>query len=130
MKTVQHLRSSESGAVAIEFAFVGLFVLVLCIGTVEFGRALYLASELSYAADRGTRLVLMNPQVSDAALAAEVRAHLRLANTNGLEVLTRSTVVDSQITRSLSVSLPVSLLIPTYSLPAFRLEIERKVPIS
>lgn len=129
MRIRDRFRVSESGSVAIEFGIVGLLVIVLCIGTVEFGRALYLANELSYAADRGTRLVLLNPAVSDTDVKAEVRANLRLANTDGLEISISRNIVDSVTIRSLNVSLPLKLLIPAFSLAELRLTTERKVPI-
>lgn len=98
MKAVKRFWRDNLGATAVEFAFIGLFAIVLCVATLEFGRIFYLTNELGYAADRGTRLVLLNPQISDADVIAEVQAHLRLANTDGLEILTSQ--IDTEIGRA------------------------------
>jgi len=128
MKVIKRDWRDESGSAAVEFAIVGLLAIVLCVAIVEFGRALHLANELAYAADWGTRLVLLNPQVTDADVVAEVRAHLFLANTEGLEILTSHSSINSSAARGLSVSLPLTLLIPTYRLEGFRVSVERMVP--
>lgn len=128
LKHADRYAQDEVGSTAVEFAIIGLLAIVLCVGTLEIGRALHLANELAYAADRGTRLVLLNPLVSDAEVVAEVRAHLRLANTDGLEILTSRDTSTLSAERALSVSLPLTLLIPAYSLETFRVSVERKVP--
>lgn len=127
---VKHLWRSETGSTAVEFAFIGLVVIVLSIATLEIGRALHLSNELSFAADHGTRLVLLNPDATDTEVEAEVRSHLRLANTEGLEIITSHNSLDAQPTRGLHISLPVELLIPASRLPGFRLTVERRIPTS
>ncbi|MFN4099536.1 MAG: TadE/TadG family type IV pilus assembly protein [Pararhodobacter sp.] len=130
MKALQPKRflRDESGSTAVEFGMIGLLVIVLCVATLEFGRALHLTNELAFAADRGSRLVLLNPDVPDADVVAEVRANLRMANTAGLEILTSRESHGAQATRGLSVSLPLTLLIPTPRLQNFRLSVQRRVP--
>jgi len=133
MKTLQPVRRfhhDQSGTTAVEFAIVGLLAILLCVGMVEFGRALHLANELSYAADRGTRLLLLNPEISDQDVVAEVRAHLRLANTDGLVILTSNVTTGSQTARGLSLSIPLTLLIPTFRVQGLRVGVERNVPMS
>jgi Flp pilus assembly protein TadG len=128
MEHIKQFWRDTRGATAVEFAFIGLFAIVLCIATLEFGRVFYLTNELGYAADRGTRLVLLNPQISDAEVIAEVQAHLRLANTDGLEIVTSQSNTSPGGTRSLSISLPLALLIPTYRPEGFRVSVQREVP--
>lgn len=128
MASAKRYWREQSGSTAVEFAIIGLFVIVLCVGTVEFGRALHLANELAYAADRGARLVLLDPQVTDSELEAEVRAHLRLADTEGLVITASQDGVASQITRGLTVSLPLTLFIPAFRVQGFRVSVERLVP--
>jgi Flp pilus assembly protein TadG len=128
MKAFKQFWRDTLGATAVEFAFIGLFAIVLCVATLEFGRIFYLTNELGYAADRGTRLVLLNPQISDADVIAEVQAHLRLANTDGLEILTSQIDTSPGTSRSLSISLPVALLIPNFRPEGFRVSVQREVP--
>ena len=122
----RRLLRDEAGSTAVEFAIIGLLAIVLCVGTLEFGRALHLANELSFAADRGARLVLLNPAVSDADVVAEVRASLGLANTDGLEILTSSS--GTPTVRGLSVSLPLTLMVPNVRPEGFRVSVRRQVP--
>jgi len=51
----------DSGAAAIEFAFVGLLAISLILGVIEFGRALLIRNELAFAADIATRKILLDP---------------------------------------------------------------------
>ncbi|MCC5986154.1 MAG: pilus assembly protein [Pararhodobacter sp.] len=125
MRAIQRRWRDEAGAAAVEFSIVGLLAIVLCVGTVEFGRALHIANELSFAADRGARLVLLDPQVSDEQVVAEIRNNLGLANSDGLEILTSN---GSPTARGLSVSLPLTLIIPTFGTAGFRVSVQRMVP--
>lgn len=128
MRLIRYFLRNEAGTAAVEFAFIGLLAIVLCVATVEFGRALHLANELSFAADKGSRLILIRPDVTDAEVVAEVQSNLQLANADGLEILTSQVNENGASARRLSVSLPLVLLIPTFRLENFRVSVERMVP--
>lgn len=117
----------DGGSVAVEAAIVGLAAIVLCIATVEIGRALYLANELAFAADQGARLVLLNPQVSDAEVEAEVLANLWLASNGDLDIRISEVSIGAATMRRLSITLPLSLLVPTFRRDRFRVGVERQV---
>ena len=55
----------EDGAAAVEFAIIGLLLILVSVGTIEVGRALWLYNELAYAADHAARLVMINPGATD-----------------------------------------------------------------
>ena len=51
-------RRCQSGAAAIEFAIIALVLVMVCLGVIELGRALFLRNELSFAADFAARKIL------------------------------------------------------------------------
>ena len=61
MKRVRGLCKREDGTAAIEFAIIGLLLIVVSVGTIEVGRALFFYNELAHAADRAARLVMIQP---------------------------------------------------------------------
>ena len=128
MRGIRRHWRDESGATAVEFSIVGLLAIVLCVGTLELGRALHVANELSFALDRGVRLIHLNPQVSDEEVRAEIRANLGLANATGLEILTSHDSSGASPVRDLSVSLPLTLIIPALGSRDLRVRVERMVP--
>ena len=68
MKKTNIFFRCQRGVVSIEFAFVGLLLIVLTIGLIEIGRALFMMNELSHAADRASRVVLLNFSVGESEL--------------------------------------------------------------
>lgn len=61
MSPVRRLFRREDGTAAIEFALIGLLLILVSVGTIEVGRALFLYNELAHAADRAARLVMIQP---------------------------------------------------------------------
>ena len=59
MSRLRHLIRRDDGAAAIEFALIGLLLIVVSVGTIVVGRALFLYNELAHAADRAARLILL-----------------------------------------------------------------------
>src|SRR5688500_18536323 len=107
--TVSSWRRCEKGGAAIEFAIVSLAVILLGLGTLEFGRALQMRNELSFAADVGVREVLRDDGISDDALKAKVRAAFRSPNPDLLAVTVGTETVDGVQFRTLAVTYPVTL---------------------
>jgi len=68
----RRLGGCERGVAAIEFAFVGLIVIMMALGSVEFGRAFYLRNKLSHAVDLAARLILTKPDTGNDVLEAEI----------------------------------------------------------
>lgn len=90
----------QSGATAVEFALVGLPLFLLMLGVIEFGRALFLQNDLSYATDVAARQVLigqvgqsLSETDATARLSDAVRANFRSGDPALLQVTTaRETV--------------------------------------
>lgn len=101
------------GAAAIEFALIGLPVVLLFIGLVEFGRGLHVRNALNDAADRAQRAVLVNPALSDSDLEDRVRATFRGGPADGLIVSNSLLVLNGLNYRRVDLSFDMRLLLPT-----------------
>ena len=112
----------RSGATAIEFAIVGSVFIVLVLGAVEFGRVFYMRGKLSFAADTGARLVLMTSRETDdrTASIAEITTAVKTAfgteeETKDLTIVVASESLDGVDYRTLSLTYPMTLIIPGVS---------------
>ena len=127
--TARSLRRCEKGAAAIEFAFVSMAVIMLGLGTLEFGRALHLHNELSFAVDVGVREVLRDDAISNTALEAKVRAAFDAPYPDLLGVAVGTETVDGVQFRTLDLTYPVTLLVPVISNDIV-LNVARRAPIT
>jgi len=59
LSLICHARRSESGSASIEFAFIGILLIILTLGTFELGRFAYVSHGLTHAISFATRLVGM-----------------------------------------------------------------------
>jgi Flp pilus assembly protein TadG len=105
------LKESESGAVAIEFAIVGGILIAAMVGVIEFGQILHVRNELSQAADRGAREMLVCPGVSKPDLKAVVTAAFSGAAAD-LVVTDVDKTVQGLNFREISVTYPVTISMP------------------
>lgn len=126
MKRLQHLTRCEKGSVATEFAFIGLLLFTVTIGIIEVGRALFMLNELSHAADRAAREVLLNFGVDEAVLETAVDARLTgLVSAN--VVLVSPKPAASASFRSLTVSYPFAPILSGFTIDAVTLSTSRQI---
>lgn len=123
------LRRCESGAAAIEFALIAMVAICVFVGIVEFGRALYMRNELSFAADLAARRILINPAVANNDLETTIRSAITFQDSEGLQLTFGTESVDGVSFRTILVSQPLTLLIPNLSEAAVMLTIDRRVPL-
>ncbi|MEO0363441.1 MAG: TadE/TadG family type IV pilus assembly protein [Pseudomonadota bacterium] len=105
--------SGRRGAVAIEFALIGLPLVILLIGIVEFGRGLHARNALNDAVDRAQRALLIDAAASAASLEEEVR---RAFNAGPDEDLTVAVAAEDQAGRAyrrVTAAFEMRLLLPT-----------------
>jgi Flp pilus assembly protein TadG len=118
-----------AGGVAIEFAIISSLLIFGSIATMEFGRALYWRSELSYVADVAEREILIDHDVSDEAVVSTVRAKFS-GDATLMNVVMGEETIDGANFRTLTIDYPVSLLIPYFSINDIGLSVDRRTPIS
>lgn len=82
-------RHNERGAAAVEFALVLVPLVILLIGTVEFGWAMYAQANVSAAARAGARELALHDPVADGPAAATSKS---LSTLSGLSLPGAATV--------------------------------------
>lgn len=128
MERLKQLVSCNRGAAAVEFAIIGLVLIMVCVGGIEFGRGLWLRNELSFAADFAARKVLTDPAISSADLETELRSALTGIDPDLVEISFGSETVDTIEFRTVLVRYPLSLLVPGLSDDPITLSVNRRVP--
>ncbi len=128
-------RRSEHGGVAIEFAIISMLVVIVSLGAVEFGRALQLRNELSSLADRATREILMDASqtvttAQKTAAEEDVRSLFQGPSPELLQIDLVDESVDGTSFRTLTLTYPVTLLIPKLAAPSITLSVERRTPVT
>lgn len=129
MRIAKRARDGERGVVAVEFAMVIPLLLLLLLGVIDFGRAMYVKNSLVYAASQGARVAAIHSS-SWSAVATQAVNDLkipRLAGTTGTEVATvtsttacpadAATSADTA-TVSVTVSIPFHWITPVGMLPS------------
>ncbi len=123
------LRRSDCGAAAVEFALVAMVAIVTFLGIIEFGRALYMRNEMSYAVDLAARKILTNPAVADGEIEKIVRDAIAFGSSADLQIAFGIETVETVSFRTLLINYPVTLLIPNLTNDSFMLTIDRRVPL-
>lgn len=121
-------RADEEGGVAIEFAIVSMALVLLSLGTLEFGRALEVRNQLAYVADIGAREILKDGGADAADVEAIVREAFNASSPELLQV--QIDPVDAEGFRTVSLSYPFVLLIPTLYSGAIMLNTSERVPVT
>ena len=132
MNLLARFRSCSRGAAAIEFAIIALALILVCVGTIEFGRAFYVRNNIAHAADVGARVAMMPGGLSESALAEKIRQEVRQAFTGGnrdqLVVEPGTETVNGLEFRTISISYPLRLLVPGLLPETVSLQLSRRVP--
>ena len=122
------LGRDEDGGVAIEFAIVSVALLLLSLGTFEFGRAFQMRGQLAFAADVGAREILKDGAVASSDVEAEVRARFHGGAPEQLQVTVGA--ADADGFRTVSLAYPFTLLIPQLANGALTLRAFERVPVT
>ena len=129
MKLLRRMNRCRSGAAAIEFAIVGTVFALLSIGIVEFGRGLHLRNQIAYVADLGTRKVMIDPNITDAALDSTIRGAFKRGDPALLEITITNVLTGSSPRREILIRYPLVLLIPGLSTNSITLRVARRIPL-
>lgn len=129
MRGLRRLARCERGGAAVEFAIIALALVMVSLGAVEFGRALLVRNDLSFAADFGARKVLNDPTITNSALESEIRANFLVWDTDPLAVTIGSEVVDGREFRTIAMTYPFTPVVPGLTDTVITLKLGRRVPI-
>lgn len=113
MRRLRGFLGDRRGAAALEFALVGLPLIFLILGLIEFGRALYVKSAVNAAADRAQRVVMIDPATSDAVLEARIRTTLDTLAGDKLTISHDTETVSGDDYRLVQVGYDMRLFVPT-----------------
>ena len=130
MRRARFFLRREGGAAAVEFALIGMLLILVSIGTIEIGRALFIFNELAHAADRAARAILIDPDISGSDLEAKVRDEDLLTGlTPGLVNVTPGIVEDNGITfRTVRLTYQFTPMVTGLTIGSFTMTTDRRVP--
>ena len=124
----QKIRDCTRGAAAVEFAIISMVLITLIIGTIDFGRTLYVKNQISALADKAVRSILINPSVSASTLESDLRDEFYAGNPDQLSLDVDSETVDGISYRVVTIGFPMTLFIPGLNSEAIALSVTRRVP--
>ncbi len=128
MRALRRLCDCRSGATALEFAIVSLFLVLTAIAVVDFGRGFHVRNNMSHAADVGARKLLIDPAISDGTLEDAIRAAFTAAEPDLLEIGIASETVDGASYRAVTMEYPLSLHVPGFESSPVTVTILRRIP--
>lgn len=109
LNKLRHLLSARDGTITLEFAFIAPVFLMLTFSAIEMGIGFYNASTIQWAMDRISRLVLLDPDITQSALETQLANELDgmtqespqltylVDNSGALPVLELSTIYTHQV---------------------------------
>lgn len=118
----------QAGAMAVEFAFVLPFFLMVIFATVELGRALSARNEMNHALGRAVRVVNLDSGKTADEIAAFLRADLAKYDPEDLTVSASQKTVSGNDFVKISVSFPFRVIIPFSAIPTVTLNVETLAP--
>lgn len=124
----QSILGCTRGAAAVEFAIVSMVLIGLTVGTIDFGRTLYVKNQISALADQAVRKVLIDPSISGSTLESELREDFFAGEADELTFNVTSETVDGISYRVVTVGYPITLFVPGLSSNAVSLSVTRRVP--
>lgn len=114
MPLIKHPLQSQSGSVSIEFAFIGMLLIVLTLGTFELARIAYVRHTLLGATGLATRMVGMG--ASDAAIEAAMRARFGSNEQSAVTISFAPQIAGGLSYRRIDAEFALPLIIPNLGL--------------
>ncbi len=126
---LRHL-ADERGAAAVEFALIAVPLILLIVGTVDFGRLLYPRNNMIAAADVGARVILLDNAAGAPAVTDAIEGAFLAAPANELSV-SLGTVSESGVNfRTITVGHEIDLVTPLIVVDRIMLDHTRRVPLA
>jgi Flp pilus assembly protein TadG len=81
----RRLRQDRSGIAAVEFALVAPMLILLLLGVLEFGRLMWVNSNLQFAAEQATRYAIAHTSASPDDITAQAQSALQGMGVTGVQ---------------------------------------------
>jgi len=120
---------NASGSTAVEFAIVGLVLVMMIVGTMRFGHAMLVRHELTNAAERAVRQMLIDESTSEAQLATIVKDGVRFADPDVIHISFGTVTQDARTYRLIAIRYPVNLAVPGVGALSLDLGLDRRVTL-
>ena len=120
------LRACTRGAAAVEFAIVSGVLIMLLIGILDVGRALWVQNQISFLADQAVRRVLLDPAISEEDLEAALREDFTAGSAEALTIAAPEPAAGEEY-RVVRIDFPFALLVPQIA-GEITLGVTRRVP--
>lgn len=94
----RRLRHDSTGTTAVEFALLLPVMLMLLMGVLEFGRALWLRQDMQFAVEEAARYALAEDTATTAAISAKASSRLAAVGPVGAAIVVTTTVDADAVT--------------------------------
>lgn len=128
MMLLRHLRRCSAGATAVEFALVGTIFFGVIVGTLQVGRVLLVRHNISNAVELAARAALLDPDATDAELAAIIANAIDFADRDQLVIASTEVGTSAGPMRQIRVQYPLEISLPFGNGTALTLSISRVLP--
>lgn len=118
------------GATALEFAIVLPVLILLTLGILEFGRALFVKHSLEYAVSNVSREAMVDLSLTDQQLMDMIRAEMSAVDAATVTVQVTRPVIDGLAYVVLDASYPFALSIPLFGFAEVALTSTARAPVS
>jgi len=119
--------ADRGGAAALEFALIGLPLILLLLGLIEFGRGLHIRTAVDSAADRAQRVILIDPSATAATIEAEIRNTFRAGQADLLALSLATGSASGVSFRTVTLSYPMTLILPAPLGRSISIEATRRI---
>jgi Flp pilus assembly protein TadG len=108
---------------------MSLVFIMFVVGMIEVGRGLHLRNQLSYALDRGLRLVYLNSSPSDDTIISTVKQNFSVSNSADLSTTVVAETLDGRSYKLVTSTYPFKLLIPSMTTSVISLTVKRRIAL-
>ena len=119
----------QRGVSAIEFAITLPLLLLIVLGTLEFGRALKARNEMSHALSKAVRVINLDSEQTTQAISDILGTYLADYGSEDLDVNVLSTTISGTDYMNISVGFPFHTIIPYSSVSTVMLKVDTLAPV-
>ncbi len=125
------MRTCRRGATAVEFALVVPIFLLMTLGVVEMGRALWIKATMQHAVELTTRYFMVNNSATDTTLQSYALARLGESGMNTDDFSfspTGDTIIDGTVYKEITITHAFTAIVEIVKFPAVSLTAQARVP--